>query len=162
MQSAEQVERRRTGVKEYTIHYCLGICAIAALLLLLAYLCLAPRDQLSYSHRLRWTEENLRFARHCISVFKEETGRFPESIKELNEYGERFPERTSWSFRFREAISRVWKTEDAFRGHAELDGSGGFFYDPKSGDIKVNLTKPLRFYWRGYTGARSDEIPADW
>jgi len=66
-------------------------------------------------------------ARHCIGLFKEETGRFPASLEEANEYGRRFPDQTDWRFPFREAVSDRWETEDAFRAQADLDGRGGFF-----------------------------------
>ena len=84
-------------------------------------------------------------------------GRFPESLDELNEYRKKYPEKTSrWPFAERISPS------SGMQGHAKLDGSGGFFYDPQSGDIKVNLTKPLHEYWKRCSGKRKDEIPADW
>jgi hypothetical protein len=116
--------------------------------------------------RLFDTDLNLRYARHCIRVFKKDMGRFPESLQELYEYGKEKirkgeTESSFWRFPFEESISRHWRTEGSHE-HAVLDGSGGYFYNPENGDIRVNLTRPLRHCWRGYSGRKSDEIPADW
>jgi hypothetical protein len=46
--------------------------------------------------------------------------------------------------------------------HDVLDGTGGLYYDSKTGELKLNLTRPLKFYWRFYLGEDRDKIPADW
>jgi hypothetical protein len=155
------VERRWTPVKRGIVYYVLWTGAVAALLVLAymfsAYIyCIVNRPP-SYQPRVTLTLTHLCDARVAIDLFKEQVGRFPESLDELNEYRKKYPDKTSrWPLR--EYISRDPKTE----GHAKLDGSGGFFYDPQSGDIRVNLTKPLHEYWRRYSGRSKDDIPADW
>lgn len=154
-------------MKRRIVHYGLRICAIAILLPLLGYALLTLSDmRWDCLELLHYTDRNLKCARHCIRVFKEDMGRFPESLQELYEYGKKIPEgdkeRAYWQFPFKESISPHWMTKKRSREHAVLDGSGGFFYNPENGDIRVNLTEPLRHYWRGYSGSEKDEIPADW
>jgi hypothetical protein len=154
-------------VKGRVVHDSLWVCAITIILLLLGYLflVLTGMGANDRSDLVHFTGSDLHYARHCIRTFKKDVGRFPKSVQELYEYGKRIPEgdseRLHWRFPFMERISRNWRTEGA-REHAKLDGSGGLFYNPENGDIKVNLTKPLRYYWRGYSGGKQDEIPADW
>jgi hypothetical protein len=144
-------------VKRETVHHVLWAGAVAALFAL-AYSYSITNGRSSYEQRLWVSQLNLRLARYSISLFKEQVGRFPESLEELDEYGKKHPHEIDWRWPYGETISRRRRTE----GHAQLDGSGGFFYDPESGDIRVNLTKPLHHYWRRYSGKRRDEIPADW
>ena len=64
---------------------------------------------------LLYTDVNLRYARHCIRVFKKDMDRFPESLQELYDYGKRIPEgdreRAFWRFPFKESISPHWMTK---------------------------------------------------
>jgi len=156
-------------MKQQTIHRGLWICAVATLLsLLLGFAFLALTDTgPNREGRLFDTDLNLRYARLCVRLFKEDVGRFPKSLQELYEYGKekiRKGETESgfWRFPFEESISHYWKTEKRSREHAVLDGSGGFFYNHENRDIRVNLKKPLRHYWRCYSGRKTNEIPADW
>jgi len=111
-----------------------------------------------YSNSLTWTRLFLNFSRENIRLFADQTGRFPESLQELNEYAERHS-KIYWTGAPREYISG--RHPDSSE-HADLDGTGGLYYNPKTGVLKVNLTKPLKSYWRFYFGKRRDEVPADW
>jgi len=117
----------------------------------------------SYPLILRSTIINLRFSRESIRLFFEQTGRFPESLHEMNEYakkGEEYRAKIDWKFPPMECISS--KNPANTSEHSVLDGTGGLYYNPKTGVLKVNLTKPLKSYWRFYSGERKDEVPAEW
>ena len=112
----------------------------------------------SYWSRMRAAKINLSFARRSISIFAKQNGRFPVSLHELEEYQEKFPDNIPWRFTPSESI--VGKPNS--REHSVLDGTGGLYYNPKTGELKLNLTKPLKSYWRFYLGEERNEVPADW
>lgn len=112
-----------------------------------------------YLSRLRSTRLSLKFSRDSIRLFFEQNGRFPKSLDELNEYGKKFPKEINWMFPPGESISRY---PSDLPVHTVLDGTGGLYYNPETGVLKVNLTKPLKSYWRFYFGKRRNEVPADW
>jgi len=117
----------------------------------------------SYPLILRSTIFNLRFSRESIRLFFEQTGRFPESLQEMNEYakkGKKYRDKIDWRSSPKEFISRNHRPNSS--EHGVLDDTGGLYYNSKTGVLKVNLTKPLKSYWRFYSGERRDEIPADW
>lgn len=123
-------------------------------------LVLITNEMRSYPRRLRLTRTNLAFGRECILLFVDQTGSFPESLHELNDYGNKFPDKINWRFPPREAISSY--NPSNLSEHNVLDGTGGLYYNQNTGVLKVNLTKPLKSYWRLYFGKERDEIPADW
>ena len=43
-----------------------------------------------------------------------------------------------------------------------LNGKGGFYYNNKTGEVRINLTQPLSDYFLIYIGGKGEEIPADW
>jgi len=133
---------------------------IGVLLIICVVYVLASNKISSYSRRLRFTEINLAFGRECIHLFADQTGKFPESLHELNEYGKKFRNKIDWRFPLRESISSY--NPSNFSEHNVLDGTGGLYYNPETGEIKVNLIKPLKSYWRLYFGEERDEVPADW
>ena len=117
----------------------------------------------SYPQRLLSIRFNLRFSRESIRLFFEQTGHFPESLQEMNEYakkGKKYRDKIDWRSPPMECISRNHRLNSS--EHSVLDDTGGLYYNPKTGVLKVNLTKPLKSYWRFYSGERRDEVPADW
>ena len=112
----------------------------------------------SYSLRIRGAKMMLMLSRKSLQFFAEKNGKFPDSLHEFNEYGKKFPDRIEWHFPPGESISG--KTD--FREHSVLDGTGGLYYDPKTGELKLNLTRPLKSYWRFYLGEERNHVPADW
>jgi len=112
----------------------------------------------SYRSRIRGAKLMLMFSRKSIQLFAEKNGKFPDSLHEFNEYGKKFPDKIEWHFPPGESISG----KTGFREHSVLDGTGGLYYDPKTGALKLNLTKPLKSYWRFYFGERRNDVPADW
>ena len=112
----------------------------------------------SYRWRLQPTINNLVLSRRSIELFTEQNGRFQDSLHELWEYWKNHPERREWPGPSGECISAKLNSTES----SVLDGTGGLYYDPKIGELKINLTKPLKSYWRFYFGKKRNEIPADW
>jgi hypothetical protein len=131
---------------------------ILGIFLLITGLLLVINTDHSYRMRIRAARMNLSFARRSIRLFAGQNGRFPDSLQEMNEYGKRFPDRIQWYFPARESIAG----KPNFHEHSALDGTGGLYYNPQTGDLRLNLTKPLKSYWRFYFGEEKNEVPADW
>jgi hypothetical protein len=112
----------------------------------------------SYRSTIRGTRLTLMFTRRSIQLFAEQNGRFPDSLGELNEYGKKSPKQIQWYFPAKESIAGKANS----REHAVLDGTGGLYYDRKTGELKLNLTKPLKSYWRFYVGKSRNDVPANW
>lgn len=101
---------------------------------------------------------NLRLSRWSIGIFFKENSRFPNSLDELYEYGKSYPDKIPWNLHPSEFIAGKSNSQE----HSVLDGAGGLYYDSKTGELRLNLTKPLKCYWRFYLGKERNEIPADW
>jgi len=112
-----------------------------------------------YLYKVRTTKANLLFSRRSIRLFVEQNGRFPNSLVELNEYGKKFPDKIQWYFTSSESIS---KSSPNYSEHSILDGTGGLYYNPETGELKINLTKPLKYYCRFYFGEKRKETPSNW
>jgi len=112
-----------------------------------------------YMKQLRWTEYSLRLARQNIISFREITGRNPISLSEINQYAKRNINSGLRQKPFGEHLSDV---DGNRQEHNILNGQGGLFYDPESGVVKVNLTKPIKSYLRLYFGKKRNEIPSEW
>jgi len=109
-----------------------------------------------YRLRIKEQKTNLLFSRRSIDVYAEKNGKFPDSLDELNKYGSEFRDEIDWYCHPMNLITRK-STE-----HSVLDGTGGLYYDPNKGDLKLNLTKPLKSYWKFYFGEKRNDVPADW
>ena len=63
-------------------------------------------------------------------------------------------------------VNKVYKslfskkqTEEEYR---IINDNGGYFYDPNTGEIRLNLNRPVKEYIQGYTGKYRDDIPSRW
>ena len=136
---------------------------VIIMLVVVAGLIIVNNKVHSYPRRLNTTKTILKFSRESIRLFFEQTGSFPESLHEMNEYAkkdEKFRAKIKWGMPPMECISIYHPSNSS--EHDVLDDTGGLYYNPKTGELKVNLTKPLKSYWRFYSGERKDEVPADW
>ena len=95
--------------------------------------------------------------RMMIKSYNEENHRYPSSLYELNKYHTSInPDDDVW---FLEVITNsigVNKESDV------LDGQGGWYYNNKTGEVRLNITKPIKHYWRFYWGQGRNDIPSDW
>ena len=134
----------------------------AVFLIVMALMLAMKRQHYHYKYQVLPTMANLQLSRKSISLFAEQNGRFPNSLDELNEYATKFPDKIKWHFAPRESISGRKGSQNRSSEHSVLDGSGGIYYNPETGQLKVNLNKPLKSYWWFYFGKKRNEIPADW
>ncbi|NIM06327.1 MAG: hypothetical protein GTN65_12095 [Armatimonadetes bacterium] len=112
-----------------------------------------------YWKKVHWTEFSLRLARLNVSSFREITGRFPDSLAEINQYASQHPDSGLRERPFGEYIT---ETDGNREEHAILTGEGGLHYDKETGVVKVNLTEPLGHYLPLYWGSKRRQIPAEW
>lgn len=153
----------RTGLvfaMRVTRTYYTWVLFIAILLFGCYWILRPPYAGREYEGRLGITRLYLNTGRHSIAIFAEKVGRYPHSLNELCEYDKKFPRTLDWQLPLRESISN----DDYVRSveHATLNGKGGFFYDRTTGTLKVNLTRPIKYYWWFYFGKARSEVPADW
>ncbi len=112
-----------------------------------------------YSLRLKGTHLQLRFARDNIKDFKEITGRNPHSLSEVDQYVKGDPNSFPSLIKFAEFISDAHGNQHQYN---TLNGQGGFFYNSETGEVKINLTKPVKHYLWLYFGKERNEIPSEW
>ncbi len=104
---------------------------------------------------MRGTRARLYAMRQSIAAFSEITGRYPHSLQEFWDlYGSASPDVVRVGF-------KVEKRENVAE-YRQLNGEGGFYYDPNTGELKLNLTEPVKNYVPGYKGRYADEIPSSW
>ena len=111
---------------------------------------------LHHRDAIRKQKVSLFLCRRSIGLYAKQNGKFPDSLNEFNEYGGKFRDEINWHSRPKDSITGN-STE-----HSVLDGTGGLYYDPNNGDLKLNLTKPLKSYWIFYFGKNRNDVPADW
>ena len=129
------------------------LCFIIALFLILLTF------NSNYATRVIRTELSLQVARKDVGIFKDSFGRYPETLSEIIQYSKTHQELYLHEKMYVEFLStlRGDRTEHTF-----LDGQGGYYYDPNIGEVKVNLTEPVKHYLPLYFGKKRNEIPANW
>ena len=97
--------------------------------------------------------------RSKIERFYKNKDRYPDSLKELEEYIEITTESEDNIISFKEHFSNI---EGVATESKILNGEGGWYYDKTNGEIKLNLTQPIKHYKPNYRGKYRNEIPSDW
>ncbi|MHC4156239.1 MAG: hypothetical protein ACYST6_15150 [Planctomycetota bacterium] len=110
------------------------------------------------SSEIRSTKMMLNLAKAQINAFQTITGRHPDTLSEIREYADKNPGSKLSSRLFKEYLSDPSGKSEV---HSSLNGKGGWYYDPNTGEVKVNLDKPVKEYLF-YFGPERKEIPADW
>jgi hypothetical protein len=98
---------------------------------------------------------NLRMA---IKLLHHNNGRYPESIAQVLSLM-REGDSGNWD-RFH--VDLTSDRQEAIPEYRELNNKGGYFYDPNSGEIRLNLTRPVRSHLPWYSGRYAGEVPAAW
>jgi hypothetical protein len=111
-----------------------------------------------YALRKKQTFGDLFRLRHNIEMFKESKGQYPLSLSDIQTNAGKIPaiihpENT------KEFIS---SEEGNGKEYHDLNGHGGWYYNCSSGDVRINLTKPLKSYFRFYFKGDRNEIPSEW
>ncbi len=135
------------------------------IVLLLVGVSLFLDDFAMYNKKILWTSRELKRARANVEWFHDKTGSFPITLEEIKRYAEQNPEKQVSGYDFlrnrlcNEFISCVKGNTDEYH---VLNGRGGWFYDPNTGIVKVNLNEPLKHYLKFYFGKERNSIPSDW
>jgi len=108
----------------------------------------------------QWTLISLHLIRSNIQAFTEINGRHPDTLSEMNDFI-----RNSNSKRFsgRENMEHISSIDGCNEEHDVLNGQGGWYYNSQTGEVKVNLTKPLKEYVKNYYNlAIRYKVPSNW
>ncbi len=102
-------------------------------------------------NRIHYSRAMLISTRSVIHNYKKEYGKFPVDLaQDLAEADKLcFPE---------EYISNGGDNSV----HKSLDGTGGWYYNPKTGELKINVTVPVSKCIPYYFGKYRNDIPSDW
>lgn len=106
--------------------------------------------------RIRRSKNSLESLRNSIEWYRQETSIFPASFKEIDQYIE-----ASKIDKLRVKLngkpvklffpSYHYEYLSTFKGgndeHHLLDNKGGFYYNISTGEVRINLTKPLKTYF---------------
>lgn len=99
----------------------------------------------------------LSYLRGKIKQYHEATGEFPSSLSEMEVYivgktGERW------------GPNKEFLSSDHGDGREStvLDGKGGWYYNRETGEMRINLTGPLKDYLKHYYRLDRNERPCDW
>jgi hypothetical protein len=105
--------------------------------------------------RIQGTRSNLQIIREFVAQFKAERGVYPASLESMEPFSESGGSDSSLA----EYLSDPNGNAST---HAVLDGNGGWYYEPMSGRVKVNLLKRVDAYLQAYQGKDEGQIPSDW
>jgi hypothetical protein len=110
-------------------------------------------------YRIRGVRASLILIRSLIKTYNDSKGKYPESIAELQKYEE--SEQKNYQLKIIITTFR-WKGKYGIQEFNEINGNGGYYYNKTTGEVKVNLNKPVKHYLKFYFGKYRNEIPADW
>jgi hypothetical protein len=101
----------------------------------------------------------LKHLRTYIYLFSREKGRYPDSMNELEQFCKDFGGNESW-FKMYVDLSSDKRSE--ISEHRKLNDKGGYYYDPKKGEVRLNLTRTVKEYLPRYRGRYEDKVPSSW
>ncbi|MBU4478869.1 MAG: hypothetical protein KKH34_07285 [Candidatus Omnitrophica bacterium] len=102
-----------------------------------------------------WTKYSLRSNRFKIEKFKEIKNKYPYSLTELKA---KINDELDGKIYKEYISSKKGQLAEAER----LDGEGGWYYNPATGELKINLLEPVKKYYPFYFGECRNEIPSNW
>lgn len=114
---------------------------------------------------------SLKAIRNSVLWFKQENGFFPENIGEIERYIEKMNiDRNEMKLNGKHVLfflpsyhsDRISTSEGNNREYISLNNNGGFYYDRIKGEVRINLTRPLKTYFIVYLGKDRNEIPSSW
>ena len=95
---------------------------------------------------------NLKTMRTAIEIYHKENDQYPASINEIRPYiasDKMYVDLTS-------------DKQIDIPEYRKLNDKGGYYYDPNTGEIRFNLTRPVQEYLKWYSGEYKDQIPSSW
>ena len=123
-----------------------------ALAAILAVVAIEASYQARWEQRIRATRGYVHLMRFAIRVDFKNTGRYPHSFEEFRQLAD---------------LDELYVDLNSGKQsnvpvHPELNDKGGYCYDPNTGQIKMNLTRPVKEYLPWYRGKWRDEVPSSW
>jgi len=135
----------------------LVLLIVVALVLLLLGLALELTDYGMSEKRVSGTKVSLQLYRGAIQQFKEQKETYPAnleiSIEFLRQQGQIIP---------KGVCEYITSAEGSNVQYEELNGNGGWYYNNNSGEVRVNVTGPVKNYLKLYFGEERNEIPSKW
>ncbi len=108
-----------------------------------------------YPKRIMRTRMSLDFYRNAIEYYYKNNNCYPDSIYSLKD----IINIDNHPLGFGEYIS----TYDGNYNEVNiLNGNGGWYYNSKNGEIRINLTKNTEEYLKVYFGEFRNKIPSKW
>lgn len=101
----------------------------------------------------------LNVIRAMTKSFNEEKHRYPSSLKELKQYSVAINPDDDVDVWFLEVITN---STGVIKESEVLDGQGGLYYNNKTGELRWNITKPIKYYWKFYYGVGRNDVPSSW
>ena len=159
IESMRRLASRRKALYAHRVIGALLLSALVVVVLLELDRHREHREQ-HYEHRLTIIKASLRYLDNASVVFFDEHGRYPISFDELRRACEdRVGKGSYYTKMYVDLTSDMTNEIPEYR---ELNGKGGYYYDPNSGQVRLNLTRPVEEYWPGYRGWLHDTIPSTW
>jgi len=146
--------------QNFTIIELMIVLIIIALLFILFFWLVPPLARVDMG--IRSTKGRLFFAREKIKEFKNSHKRYPSSLKELERYILQDPGIAGQGYGDNFFVEGYSDPKGNTRKVNILDGKGGWYYNKEAGEIRVNLTKPVKYYIKFYFGKHRNEIPSEW
>ena len=104
-------------------------------------------------------QATLKHLRASILLFSRENGRYPDSLSELAQFCKDFGGNESW-FKMYVDLSSDKRSE--IQEYRKLNDTGGYYYNPENGEVRLNLTRPVNEYLPHYQGGFKDQVPSSW
>lgn len=127
------------------------IALLFVLLVAAAYI----RYESKCEKRIRGIRVVLSMTRRGINAFYGLKGRYPKSIDEYRQ----IVSDSVWGSMYVDLTSDKQSVVPEYR---QLNDKGGYYYDPNTGEIRLNLTRPVREYLKFYSGSYKDQVPSSW
>jgi len=105
------------------------------------------------------TNAMLKHLRTCVHIFATENGRYPGSLDELRRFVKDVGGKDSWFYMYVDLTSPEQSEVPEYR---QFNDKGGYYYDPNTGEVRLNLTRPVKEYLPRYRGRFKDQIPSSW
>jgi len=129
----------------------LFILVLLALLVTVAFIWYQSKCE----NRIRSNRIVLSMTRRGINTFYELNGRYPNSIDEFRQWSIG----GAWDKMIVDLTSDKQSEVPEYR---QLNDKGGYYYDPNTGEIRLNLTRPVKEYLKLYSGRYQDDVPSSW
>ncbi len=130
--------------------------AVVTITITLSFFLLSLPDT---DQEIRMVRLKVFLVRSKIDNFFSTKGKYPDTLKELEVYLRNISGPEFNIISFEEHISNpmgVGIESDV------LNGEGGWYYDKIKGELRLNITRPIKYYKNFYFGKYRNDIPSEW